>query len=94
MIIYTGILKKFVVIALKNAKIAHKTYKNCRNYCRMQKTVICFRKKMLKKLLLKIGALANCMALVLVMQSANTACGWIVHQPKFPEDANKYKKVK
>ena len=51
-------------------------------------------KKILKKLLPKIGALANCMALVLVMQSANTACGWIVHQPKFPEDANKYKKVK
>lgn len=49
---------------------------------------------MLKKLYSKMGTIVNCLALLLVVQSANTACGWIVHQPKFPEDANKYKKVK
>ena len=49
---------------------------------------------LLKKLYSKIGVLANCLALLLVIQSANTARGWIVHQPKFPEEADKYKKVK
>ena len=50
--------------------------------------------KMFKKIYSKLGIIANCMALLMVIQSANTACGWIVHEPKFPETANKYKKVK
>jgi len=51
-------------------------------------------KNMIKKIYSKLGILANCMALLMVVQSANTACGWIVHEPRFPEAANKYKKVK
>ena len=47
---------------------------------------------MFKKIYSKLGIIANCMALLMVI--ANTACGWIVHEPKFPETANKYKKVK
>ena len=46
----------------------------------------------MKKLISKLGVLANCMALMLVIQSANTACAWIVHQPEFPEQASKFKK--
>lgn len=48
---------------------------------------------MFRKLYSRIGVLANCMALLLVIQSANSACCWIVHEPKFPKDANKFKKV-
>ena len=48
----------------------------------------------MKKLISKLGVLANCMALMLVIQSANTASAWIVHQPEFPEQASKFKKVK
>ena len=48
----------------------------------------------MKKLISKLGVLANCMDLMLVIQSANTACAWIVHQPEFPEQASKFKKVK
>lgn len=42
----------------------------------------------------KIGAFFNCIALMLVIQGANTACVWIFHQPDFPEQANKYKRIK
>lgn len=34
----------------------------------------------------------NFFALLLVMQTANSACIWIAHQPEFPEKANKFKK--
>ena len=30
---------------------------------------------------------ANCMALAAVVLTANSACLWIGHQPKFPEEA-------
>lgn len=33
----------------------------------------------------------NVLALLLVMQTANSACIWVAHQPKFPEAANKFK---
>lgn len=33
----------------------------------------------------------NVLALLLVMQTANSACIWVAHQPKFPEAANKLK---
>lgn len=43
------------------------------------------------KRLMSAGAL-NSLALLLVSQSANQACAWFFHQPKFPEGANKFKK--
>lgn len=33
----------------------------------------------------------NALALLLVMQTANSACIWVAHQPEFPEAANKFK---
>lgn len=33
----------------------------------------------------------NVLALLLVMQTANSACIWVAHQPEFPEAANKLK---
>lgn len=33
----------------------------------------------------------NVCALLLVMQTANSACIWVAHQPEFPEEANKLK---
>lgn len=35
----------------------------------------------------------NVLALLLVIQTANSACIWVAHQPKFPDEGNKYKKV-
>lgn len=48
---------------------------------------------MINKVNKMMGKIVNCMALILVIQSANSACGWIFHQPEFPEQANKFKKV-
>lgn len=48
----------------------------------------------LKSFLRKSSGLFNCLALLLVVQGANTACAWIVHQPEFPEEAECFKKVK
>ena len=48
------------------------------------------RKNYLKRLM-SAGVL-NSLALLLVFQSANQACMWFFHQPKFPESANKFKK--
>lgn len=36
----------------------------------------------------------NAIALLLVVQTANSACFWVAHQPEFPESANKYKRMK
>ena len=33
----------------------------------------------------------NVLALLLVMQTANSACIWVAHQPEFPKAANKFK---
>lgn len=33
----------------------------------------------------------NALALLLVMQTANSACIWVAHQPEYPEEANKFK---
>lgn len=33
----------------------------------------------------------NILALLLVVQTANSACIWVAHQPEFPEAANKLK---
>lgn len=43
-------------------------------------------KKMLKKVIL---GCVNAMAMMLVVQTVNSACIWIVHQPEFPEEAKK-----
>lgn len=47
-------------------------------------------KKLLKRLI-STGVL-NSLALLLVVQSANQACMWFFHQPKFPDSANRFKK--
>ncbi len=46
------------------------------------------------KLLRKILVGLNCMVLAFVVQTANAACIWIYHQPKFPEEARKYSRIK
>ncbi|MGC4020276.1 MAG: cyclic lactone autoinducer peptide [Muricomes sp.] len=33
----------------------------------------------------------NVLALLLVRQTANSACIWVAHQPEFPEEANRFK---
>lgn len=33
----------------------------------------------------------NLVAMVLVMQTANSACIWVAYQPEFPEEAYKFK---
>lgn len=48
---------------------------------------------MKSKIFRKLGVLTNCIALMFVIQSANTACVWIFHEPFFPKEANKFKKV-
>ena len=35
----------------------------------------------------------NALALSLVIQTANSACIWLIHQPEFPEEAKKYSRV-
>lgn len=46
------------------------------------------------KLVNKILMGLNCVALALVVQTANAACIWMFHQPEFPEEAKKYSKIK
>ena len=41
-----------------------------------------------------VSKLMNMLALRLVVQTANSACFWVAHQPEFPESANKYKRMK
>ena len=42
----------------------------------------------------KLSKVMNMFAMRLVVQTANSACAWFAYQPEFPEEANKYKKVK
>lgn len=51
---------------------------------------------MLKKIvtMIKEKGFLNTLALLLVIQSANTACLWTVHQPEFPKAADRYRKRK
>lgn len=46
-----------------------------------------------KNFLMKLLGVFNCLALILVVQSANIACAWLFHQPEFPEAANRFKKI-
>lgn len=34
----------------------------------------------------------NALALLMVVQTANSACVWVVYQPEFPEEAERYKR--
>lgn len=42
----------------------------------------------------KMMKVMNCLAVMLVAQTANAACIWIFHQPEFPQEAKKYSKIK
>lgn len=44
-------------------------------------------KGMLKKVVM---GCVNAMAMMLVVQTVNSACVWIVHQPEVPREAKKY----
>ncbi len=48
---------------------------------------------MKKAYLLKFLQIFNAIALVTVIQSANSACIFYYHQPAFPQAAEKYKKL-
>lgn len=38
------------------------------------------------------AGILNSIALILAVQSANQACGWFLHQLKFPKEAERLKK--
>lgn len=41
-----------------------------------------------------IMEIVNILAIILVRQTANSSCAWVFHQPEFPDEANKFKRVK
>ncbi len=47
------------------------------------------------KSILKKGIMGctNALALLLVVQTANSACVWVIHQPEFPKEAEKFKRL-
>ena len=48
----------------------------------------------IKKFLSKgIVGCFNALAMGLVIQTANSACIWLIHQPEFPEEAKKFSRV-
>lgn len=52
------------------------------------KPIIMKLKKYFEKGIMKC---LNVLALVLVIQTANSACIWVAHQPEFPREADKFK---
>ncbi len=50
--------------------------------------------KVAERLGKKITVGVNSMAKKMVVQNANSACIWLAHQPEFPKEATKFKKVK
>ena len=42
----------------------------------------------------KMLAVANVLAMVLVIQTSNAACLWMFNQPEYPEEAKKYSRIK
>lgn len=46
-----------------------------------------------KKNFMKIMGAVNCLAMVLVAQTANVTCAWILGQPEEPEEAKKMRKI-
>ncbi len=47
-------------------------------------------KRALKRMILRC---VNVLAMLMVVQTANSTCVWVVHQPEFPTEANKLKKI-
>ena len=47
----------------------------------------------MKKFMKIATTVLNSLALTLVISSANAACCWMFHQPEFPKEAEKFKKV-
>lgn len=43
--------------------------------------------------MVKSKGVINCLALLLVIGSVNSACTWIYHQPKVPDKANRFKRI-
>ena len=43
---------------------------------------------------LAILKIINLLAMLMVVQTANTACIWVVYQPEFPDEAKKMKHIK
>lgn len=43
---------------------------------------------------IKSIGLINAVALALVIQTANQACMWVLHQSELPKEADKYRKFK
>lgn len=48
----------------------------------------------IRTIIYKVFGIVNCLALLLVMQSANSACTFYYHQPNFPKSADKFKRIK
>lgn len=47
------------------------------------------KNKMLTKLAAKGAVLANCLALIMVINNVNVACAWIWGQPETPDELKK-----
>lgn len=47
--------------------------------------------KILKTFSNKIIVYINALTILLVRQTANSACIWVAHQPEFPLEANQFK---
>lgn len=45
-----------------------------------------------KKCWKRIMGMINAFALLLVMQTANSACIWVAYQPEFPKTAERFKR--
>lgn len=41
----------------------------------------------------KLVAVANILAMALVIQTSNATCLWMFNQPEFPEEARKYSRI-
>ena len=67
-------------------------FKTFWNWCMMRKNIREDKLMKVKKILENgVMKFLNVCALLLVMQTANSACIWVAHQPEFPEEANKLK---
>lgn len=49
--------------------------------------------KLKKFLCTKAVKCFNALAVLMIIQTANSACIWVAHQPEFPVEANRYKKA-
>ena len=47
----------------------------------------------MKKFMLKVGSMVASLALVVTALNVNSACEFIIHQPKLPEGAEKLSKI-